>query len=273
MQAKLLFLAVQYNNSQEVRGFVEQIGHLKGTDQMRISVCDNSESFTALGNAVDTMTHRPDNPGYLDGAIQALDSYLEQGHPVPNWVCITNTDIDFADGQVLPVLEALDPSARLVVAPRITEGTSRTEKNPHVISPRSNRRLRLNHTLTSTPVRAMGFLTISAIWTWLRRLARNTRTTVPSGGAVGTMYSPYGAQMYFSRAFIQEVGLPTGVPLLAEEWAIAEAAKNSDSLVQFTPDIWIHHDPHKTTGPKLTWRRARMLSRAFAYIGDSTRDE
>jgi hypothetical protein len=88
-------------------------------------------------------------------------------------------------------------------------------------------------------------------------------SVAPSGTR---MYAVYGAIIVFSRGFLSRVDLPEHVPLLAEEFAIAEVARRADVPITFEPRLHMHHDPHTTTGPAVTPRRAAMLSKAFRYI-------
>ena len=225
------------------------------------------------GSADVVTCRRPDNPGYLDGGLAALARYREATSTLPEWIILANTDLVFRTSGVVEHLsrtyEAREP---LIVAPRITEGDTRVEKNPHVLNRRSRARLRTNHALTAAPILAFGYLTLSVMRRGIARLLASggakTRGQV-SAEAGQRMYSPYGAIIIFSRGFFERIGLPGGVPLLAEEFAIAETAERHGAPVVYDPAVHVHHEPHTTTGPKITWRRARMLSTAFRYIDRS----
>lgn len=262
---ELLFLAVSYKNEAEVNTFYKHVNDING-NVVSFAIADNSPDGNPQNLPLGAVTvTRTDNPGYWGGAVAALDQYLSIGYEMPNWIVLTNTDLTFASGPLTQTLKAYDPNVPLVIAPRIIEGRERTEKNPHVVLPRSKRRLLLNHLLTYTPRFALIYLVASAFRHRVRTM-RAGPTKNPGGAPGSSMHSPYGAIVIFSKAFIENVDLPDFVPLLAEEWAIAELARDCKAPIVFEPTIEVFHDAHQTTGPKLTSTRARMLSTAFRYI-------
>lgn len=268
---RVLFLLVAYHNMDEVEDFIE---HLRGIDEegaFTFAVCDNSGGKESLPpDSLDcTFTARPDNPGYLEGALEARRAFVNKCSTPVDWVVITNSDLRFRSDSFVEVLDGnFDCNKPVVIGPRITEGTLPIEKNPHVVHPRTPRRLRLNRYLTATPRIAMGYLAVSAVRAALtvRFGLRTSVCRLADSTERQRIYSIYGALMIFSRAFFDEVGLPEDVPLLAEEFAVAEAALAAGATVWFEPSIHVHHDPNSTTGPKLTMSRARMLNKAFRYI-------
>ena len=268
----VLFRLVAYGNIDEVDGFIDHLRNdhaQRGVGEVRFAISANHSTSQPSANAGQpdvVVVTRPDNPGYLDGGRAALAAAEARWPDSADWVILTNADLELRGATLTEVLATHDPARPAVLAPRITEGPENVEKNPHVLSPRTPSRLRLNHWLTMTPTVARGYLLASRA-----RFGLRTRGDQPANGRgpapAGTlMHSPYGAMMIFSRGFLQTVGLPAGVPLLAEEWAIAEAARKAGAPVAFEPQAHVHHTAHTTTGGKISTARARMLTVAFAYI-------
>jgi len=264
------FLLVAYGNPTEVVEFVDHVRMVEPGPEIRFAVCDNSPAphATALDERTDVvLVRRPDNPGYLPGGLAALRASVQERGALPDWAILSNTDLTFESTDLTAVLGDYDPLDPVVLAPRITEGTARIEKNPHLLVPRSLRRHRVNHYATLTPSLAYGYLMLSrvrlAVRTHRARRLTQPRTSVSAGS---TIYSPYGAIMIFSRGFLDRDALPSDVPITAEEYAVAERARREGAPVVFEPRIHVHHDPHTTTGPKVSWPRAVRLSRAFTYI-------
>lgn len=245
----------------EVGEFIERIRvHLPNA---LFAVCDNTEvrgTDVPLPPEV-VVCRRPDNPGYMEGALVAWEA-LRSVRPScdVDWVVISNTDLQVVQ-LASTSLDGFDPGVPLVLAPRITEGVNSIEKNPHLVRRRSRRRLWINHLATKGLPLALGYLMLSA---GRMRFAR--RRDVRGSFTPRTVYAPYGAMMFFSRAFWDAARFPRYVPLLAEEFVVAEMATLLGASVVYEPAIHVHHDANTTTGPKLTRRRAAMLSRAFAYI-------
>lgn len=271
MSPRAVMLLIAYNNMDEVDGFIDHIRSLDPRQDVAFSICDNSPTpkpSRHRGAADVTTTARPDNPGYLDGGIQALAEY-QRNCEMPDWVILTNTDLEVQSSNLACTLsENHDAGLPIVLAPRITEGEARIEKNPHVRQARSVTRLRVNRLLTATPVLTLAYLSASGLRhrTAAASAASAPATASPLAEANTTMFSPYGAMIIFSRAFVESLGLPKGVPLLAEEYAIAQTAALNRVPVVFEPRVHVHHVAHTTTGPGVSMRRARMLHKAFRYI-------
>jgi GT2 family glycosyltransferase len=261
-------LLVGYGNLPEVEAFIEQVRRLEPSPAIRFAVCDNSPTAqpTSIPERTDTVfVRRPDNPGYLEGGLTALRASSDRRGGLPDWAILSNTDLTFESAHLLEVLAEHDPATPLVLAPRITEGDARIDKNPHLLSARSPGRHRLNHQLTRTPALAFGYLVLSRVKLEIRLRRAGRHDAGPA--AVGSeMYSPYGAMLIFSRGFLERDALPADVPITAEEYVVAEQARREGAPVLFEPRIHVHHEPHTTTGPKVSWPRAVRLSRAFAYI-------
>lgn len=268
----LLWLLVAYQNLEQVDEFVDHLRALPGSERFAYAICDNSPTTgtSRHADAADTVVlARPDNPGYLEGALVGLDAYREAG-ALPGWVTISNTDLDFRTGNPLTALAAYDPADPLVLGPRITEGDSLIEKNPHVLQRRSLGRLRANAAVAWSPLTAMLYQ-VGSLWRW--RLSHRRGTTrhdssdwarrFPAGSR---FYAPYGAAIFFSRGFFEAGGLPRNVPLLSEEYFVAEAAADAGAPVLYEPGIHAHHAAHITTGPKVSLSRARRTSHAFRTV-------
>jgi len=261
---KILYLIVEYRNREEVDAFSEHVKQIHNSDCV-VAVCNNTPDeappLTQRTSAIDILVSRPDNPGYLEGCWVALDAAYASGIAA-DWIAVSNTDLDLSLSE-FRVLE-LYGDAPAVLAPRITEGP--VEKNPHVLKPRSNFRLKLNHLATYTPILALPYLVASAA-------SAKWRTGPPSTSLAkqgSRMFSPYGALILFNRAAMDSIARPRMVPLLAEEWAIATACKTAGVDILFEPNIHAIHNAHQTTGGPVTIARARMLSRAFRYIATKT---
>lgn len=264
------FLLVAYGNLTDVEQFVDHVRQVEPSPAIRFAVCDNSQTsgVTEMEGRTDVvLVRRPDNPGYLPGGLAALQASVREHGGLPDWAILSNTDLTIESTDLVTVLGDYDPRTPVVLAPRITEGAARIEKNPHLLRSRSRMRHRVNHYVTLTPWLAYGYLVLSRIRLALRtrRYARGTgaRTTAAAGS---TMYSPYGAMIVFSRGFLERDALPPDVPITTEEYVVAERARREAAPVVFEPRIHAYHDAHTTTGPKVSWPRAVRLSRAFAYI-------
>lgn len=268
-----IVLLVAYGNMEEVDAYIEHV-RCKVSTELTFAVCDNSPRAMRSRHEGDpsvTIVARPDNPGYLEGALVAMRARRAQVDADAPWIILSNTDLRFETSNLLSVLSSYDSARPLILAPRITEGPGKVEKNPHVVSRRSVRRLRANGFVASTTLTAMAYQAASLVLhaarrgSDIRRRSDSWAATYPAGTE---FYSPYGAMIIFSSGFFQEGGLPENVPLLSEEYFIAESALAHSAPIIYEPAIHVHHEEHATTGPRLTLRRARLTSVAFKAISN-----
>lgn len=274
----ILWLLIAYKNLDEVDDYIDHLDHIKGDSCYRYAICDNSPTSGRSrheGRPDVCRTSRPDNPGYLDGGLAALSEASERGWNDAAWVSLSNTDLEWISGDPNVRLAEHDHDLPVVLAPRITEGPTCIEKNPHVMTRRSLRRLQINRILTFSKYSTMAYQTAAMLRAQfgggsskVRRASQEWELAHPQGTR---FYSPYGAVMFFSHGFAAASSLPRGIPLLAEEYFIAEAAQAIDAPVVYEPRIHVHHNAHTTTGPKVTARRAAGTSHAFKRVYEHAR--
>lgn len=269
---RLLWIAVAYGNRNEVAQFVDGVAPIGG-ELYGWAICDNSaEPVPALNVSTShVFVSRPDNPGYLEGALVCIDEWRARYGTLPEWVVLTNTDMKLVSGDPLDALKKFDPTVPIVLAPRITEGPTSIEKNPHVLVSRPRWRMRVNRWAAATTGLAWLYLVASRARLALngRRRRRTVRNGRPSDADPATlMFAPYGAMIFFSRAFLELNAIPRNVPLMTEEYFIGEASRAAGAPVVYVPEIHAHHAAHQTTGAKVSWQRARAISRGFEAMAN-----
>lgn len=273
MSTRVLFLIVAYNNHAEVDEFIKMARRLPNSQWLAFSICDNStKSCVSLDSDDVTLTLRPDNPGYLEGALVALETFVREEGAMPDWIFLTNTDLTFESVEFWDALNGHSASEAVMLAPRITETERRLEKNPHLQEARGSRRLAINALLTSTTSLAYGYMVLSVMRDRLGARAPKRPVLSRRPGESSTMYAPYGAIVGFSRTCLEAHALPRDVPLFAEEFVIAEVARRSHVPVVYEPRIYVHHHAHAATGLLASRQRAAMLRVAFKYIWRYHRD-
>lgn len=266
---RILFLVVAFNNHVSIESFLESLVTSADDVSFEVAICDNSsivKEWHPSHWAVKTFITRPDNPGYLGGALIALDAYVERYGSLPEWVVLTNTDLTFVCDEIRKILIGYgDSDFPVVLAPRISEGSA--EMNPLLSKARPSWRHGFNRAVTRLLPLAYSYILVN----YVRKRARavwpqySSQTRLAGrGGKV--IYSPYGAMVIFSRGFFSQAELPRLVPLLTEEFVIAEAARRGDVPIVYEPRIHVEHIPHSTTGPAVSLARAKLLREAFRFI-------
>jgi GT2 family glycosyltransferase len=265
----VLLLVVAFNNYASIDLFLDSLGVPSSDATFEVAVCDNSPAagyWRPIHRAVQTFVVRPDNPGYLEGALTALSAHVDRIGFLPEWVVLTNTDLTLIPDDIARVLVAHgDADLPIVLAPRITEGS--VEMNPHLREAHPFWRHALNRVLTGLTPLAYSYLCLSYLKGRARaRWFAQSKGSRPLARTGELMYSPYGAMVIFSRGFFRRVAVPRSVPLFAEEFAIAEAARRAKVPIVYEPRIHVEHAPHSTTGRRVSLARAALIREAFRYI-------
>jgi GT2 family glycosyltransferase len=268
VNTRILFVVVAFDNYSSVDLFVDSLITASNAVTIEVAVCDNSPvgEWTPSHSAVKIFIRCPENPGYLEGALRALDAYTDRHGSVPEWVVLANTDLTAVSGDIGEVLISHgDSDYPVVLAPRITEGC--VDMNPHIVEKRPAWRNVLNRWGTRMLPLAYLYVALSHVRSASSRLWPAARHRLGFSSDVGTiMYSPYGAMVIFSRGFFVRTELPRSVPLLAEEFAIAESARRGGVAIIYEPRIHFEHSAHTTTGSAVSIARARRLREAFRFI-------
>lgn len=267
---RLLLLIVCFKNHEEIADFVKHC-EVELDGLCDFAICDNSpedeqrdmdDLLGALGPSVRwTLIQRPDNPGYLEGGLLALESFVA-AHGWNSWILLSNTDIELVGGASWVRLLDRDHSVPLVLAPDVLEGSPERHMNPHLYTRRSIRRSFVDRWFCATTMTALIYLSLHLLLEGVRR----RRPEEVLAGGTRTIYSAYGAIIVFSKTFMQLNAIDRNVPLFAEEYAIAEAALNSSVEVTYDPSIVARHAANAVTGPTLTRFRAKRIGTAFRYI-------
>jgi len=264
---------VNYGTGDMVIAFIrELVQHFSATDvELRLAVGDNSPVtelshemlIEACGGTAFSFVPDPSNPGYLPGALHALD---ELDGPTPDWVVISNADLEFRSppvGWFQELRQRYDATELICVAPQVTCLGTGSHLNPHLASRPSRWSVLIRWALTRSKIglnmmerrsrasrtRAAGLQQTQLVTTDSKIYAAHGSIWVMTGRAL--------------KAMRPEID---GTPLYAEEFAIAEACRRADIPIWFKPSFTIAHEPHASTGQVSGHQRARRWSTAYSHI-------
>ena len=202
------------------------------------------------------------NLGYFGGARLGLDKYLETNAP-PDWVVVSNVDIEFRDEGFFHRLERHEYDGHIgIVAPSIWSDRCRRDINPKMTERPSRPRMRFYRYLFANYYLANLYLLASRAKmivdrhaeTMLSLFNKSTKVSVdPDSGTgcseVRTIYAPHGSCMVFSRRYFAAGGsLDYPQFLFNEEVFVAETARRLGLRIVYDPRLKVRDYEHASTG-------------------------
>lgn len=259
-RAKALIITVNFRQAECTRRFLCSAFRLASFASCNVLIVDNNsedDSTSRIRQAISEFSNvelipSSQNRGYFGAARWALDQYLGR-HGLPDWVAVSNNDIEFDDSLFLVRLLEKDPASAGVIAPSIITELTGHDANP-MIRKRPGRFRMQRYRLWLANYYASWFKQ------WLSPSVRKMRHTVSSHRrsaaqpASQPIYAPHGSFVIFSRRFFEAGGfIDDGFFLYAEEFSIAEMSIRLRLPVIHEPALRVWHKGGQSTG--------RMLSR------------
>jgi hypothetical protein len=255
----ILFTLVHYHNTVAIRDAIGRLRSLVVPPGWRaiVTVADNS------GDAPDDLdaivVSVGENRGYLGGAASALRKWQESHEGTPDWVVLTNPDVELRQDALIVLAETSIVSRIGIVAPSVLlAGT--TPQNPFLSHRPSRARMRFYTIAFRSRVltRALdGFLALK------RRVVRARPASSVEPRAI---YAPHGSIVFIRSLFFERGGtLGYGGFMYGEEIHLAEQARAHDLDVLFVPAIQVVHHGGSTTG-RVEADRRREWHRASADV-------
>ena len=266
-QPNVVFVCVNYNTPSVVPHFVQSALNLRGAERVHVVVVDNPGSsaerlsLSTVDSRV-TCVQPGENTGYMGGAAYGLSHFLKKFH-LPDWVIVSNVDVDFACEAFLERLTTFAYGGTTgIVAPRIHSLLTGAEQNPYMRRRPARLRMHAYAWLSSSYRVAMGYELAALAWKRLRRSRLNNN-------GVETIYAPHGSCMIFHRRYF-EAGCTVDNPcfLFNEEVIVAEAATCAGLQVVYDPQLVVNHLEHVSTGMFMSKHLFEYARMARTYCAD-----
>lgn len=215
------------------------------------------------------------NLGYFGGARHGLDRLLER-RPSPDWIMVSNVDLEVAGDDFWGPLARLDQLSDVgVVGPSIWSDLGKRDLNPRYTTRPEARRVRsypwiFRHRWVLNAYEALSYVKHHAA-AWSR---------IPTHGAAAParapdcqpnrIYAVHGSCLLFSRRFF-ECGGTLAYPgfLFGEELFVAETARRLGLGVYHEPRMRVVHDEHSATGVFRSRAVARHVYDSARYVADT----
>ena len=197
-QPNVVFVCVNYNTPLVVPRFVQSALKLRGAEKARVVVVDNPDnsaerlSLATIDFRVTCVRPRQ-NLGYMGGAAYGLSHFLT-GHSLPEWVIVSNVDLQFNSEDFVERLTTSTYGDRVgIVAPRIRSELTGADQNPYMVKRPASLRMRAYSWLSYSYTLAMAYEIAALAWKRIRG-PHHSNEYRPE-----TIYAPHGSCMIFQK--------------------------------------------------------------------------
>ncbi|MHB1361565.1 MAG: glycosyltransferase family protein [Thermoleophilia bacterium] len=211
------------------------------------------------------------NPGYFGGARMALDSFLQGHERMPEWVIVSNVDIEFPDNTLVAELDRLNGIDDLgIIAPAILSADTKIDINPIFVKRPSKMRMKFYKTVFSNYYSGNLYEALSL----LKSNVNKSRVINGSGRGEAPserfIYAPHGSCIIFTKRYFSRGGTLAFPPILFnEEIFVAEAALRLGLRVLYDPKIRIVHAGHVSTGRFRSREVASLFAESSKYVTET----
>lgn len=277
-KTRLLVICVNYFNNEETLGYIQSLFRQQQSEYLQVIAVDNSNtlkdhdvSFLPSRIAANTFIFNPDkNLGYLNGAAWGLERYLTT-HPMPEWVVVSNTDINFLDSFFFEKLFTYYPKGFSgVVAPSIILEHDMRNQNPYRTVRPSKAKIFFYKTAYRCYLTAVLYQLAEKCKKEIHKMMSKPSQNRIVGDQPMAIYAPHGSFIIFHRTYFQRNGtLKYGAFLYNEELFVAETARQLGLNVIYDPRLSVVHREHQTTSLIRSRDKMRYHKQSLACIYDS----
>ena len=277
MDKIILNTIIYYNNFDEICNYCKSVFDIGGAENIFIAIVVNKMDEDAIYRPLleklvisyqeKVLLFFPENNlGYMNGMIAGYDWFVTCKKVIPDFVIMSNTDIEFPDCSFFKKLISHDyPDEVWAIGPSVFSLKRKCFDNPTAYSRRTKKQLKRIVRLTSIPL-------IRSLYVWLSDLKARMfgRKTIPDSAEV---YEIHGCFFIVKGEFAKQLSLHKfGALLYSEESYIAEEAYHNNKKVYYDSRLSIVHKEHSVTS-KISYKRiASHISKSMKYIIDEYYD-
>jgi len=289
IKTKIALIGVSYNSDPSAIRFIEGLSTLLLDDvEFTIILVDNTERHNSevFFNQIHAKNKHvicikaQDNLGYFGGARLGLSTYLEKNE-YPDWLIISNVDIEFRDPKFLQILKACSNIENIgVIAPAILSIFSQRDINPKIFKRPSKRKMKFYKQIFSNYylMNCYGLLSAAKFKTSIflkgklfrKQIIRDNKGTRYSTEKWSAIYAPHGSCIIFSKVFFLRGGsLNYPQFLFNEEIFVGETTRKLGLKVIYFPKLKVIDEEHISTGIIRSRRIASYVADSAKFVADT----
>lgn len=245
-------IVMLYKNADEIIEYTKKLERLNHAENIELIIVVNDIGNTSITSLTEKIVTRKikhfvyypyKNIGYFNGFIYGINEYLNDKNNLPEWIILSNTDIDFSEKKFLDsFFENRYADDVWCVGPSIYVPEMKRYQNPECIKRRSKHEIERLLRIFCSPLIGNGYIRISSLKHWFKFF----NCQKPKSEYV---YEVHGAFFAFRNVFVNYIkDKPFKALLYSEETYIAEHMLICGKRTYYDSDIEIIHNEHSTTG-------------------------
>jgi GT2 family glycosyltransferase len=270
---EIVFVTVNYHNSNDTLQLVESLAKLENFDKCQIVIVDNESTFESQSeleklkmkypNNVITF-YLPENLFYWGGANFAINKLFSDINLMPKWLIVCNNDIVIEQADFITKLLSIDFEKYTIIGPSITSLATGLDQNPFRITPIKPFELFIWRIFFRHYYIAFFMLKCRDL---LKKIFKINSKHKNKFITERIIYAPHGAFVIFSKTFFEKGGkLDTNFKLWGEENTLAETARRIGVPIYYFPSLKVIHKEHLAVGQNFTKDKFRYAKEAFEYF-------
>jgi GT2 family glycosyltransferase len=265
----ILIIAVIYNSFNDTIRYIKSLEKFEEKN-IKLILADNSEIspdsnfITLLKSTKLNIDYFKiwKNLGYFGGAKLSFDNYIKS-NSLPQWVIISNVDIEFDDEKFFKFLEKLNDKNNLgVVAPAIISKTWGVDLNPKILKRYSINKLYFYKFITSVSLIQNFYILLGYAKRYLLYISNKLRKTKETkiNNVPEKIYAPHGSCIILHRNYFERKGTLNHISFLfGEEIFIAENAIKNNLDIIYYPELKLLDYEHTSTGFLYSRKISRLM--------------
>jgi len=270
-EMKNLNTVICYKNEEEVIEYANNLYQQNYSQDIVLVVVINESGimatniFESLLNSIGIeilICFPKENIGYLNGMIYGYKMYMETKKSMPEWVIMSNTDIDFKDSSVIERLINSKYSSDIwCVGPAIYSPSKNTYDNPICIERRTIQRINFLIFVFSHSWLAAKYFKLSEIKSKIK--SKKNKCCQKSQ----LVYEVHGCFFIIRNEFAKILSNKGYEAFLfSEEAFIAELVRANNKFIFYDEDLEIIHKEHSVTNKLFINKKAAFYADSLKVI-------
>lgn len=270
---KVLVLVMNYGTADEIISYANAISCQSVQNKICLMIVDNKydanenlcERLTSID--LDIIYYNPEkNLGYLNGALFGIDYFKKLRGFVPDWLVVSNTDIEYDNNNFYEnFLKRSYSEDTWCVAPSVL-GANGRYCNPHY-------KERIPVSKVNRLIMIFKHSLLAKIYYKLASI-KSDKNAVAVKQESQNVYSSHGCFFILKKNFYEALnGEKYGVLLYSEESFIAEFILENKKLSYYDSTIEVIHNENLVTGKINYKKRGKFISESMKYIKERFYDK
>ncbi|MGL4861777.1 MAG: glycosyltransferase family 2 protein [Cetobacterium sp.] len=271
MNYKILICIVNFNNSNEVLDYIDEVKNQKINEKIKIMITDNStifqekiklkEKIKEIREIDITILETKENLGYLNGLFLGVKKFHNKYKYCPEWIVFSNTDIKFKNLEFFQKLLSTKYNKDIYcIAPSVYSTKTNSYQNPHYIERISEKKLQKLIFISSC---SFLFGIYSKLADFKAKISKKEKRKSQN------VYAAHGCFFVLSNKYFENDKNPHyGAFLYSEEAYIAETILKKNGVIFYDESLQIIHKENSTTSLLGNFKRAKYINKSLIYIYD-----